>query len=227
MCYYCIMVRFINKKNIFLLEWTAIAFMQLQKHFTYIRRYNAPKHFPCIYAIWHENQFGVYGVPNVSNTNILISNSLDGQIVASGAQSLGFKICRGSAGRKGAVSSTLKLIEKLKEGDDVAIMVDGPRGPYHEVKHGAIALAKDTGYPIVPMHWYSEDKTFVKIPSWDKMLSPIGPCRILNLFGDPIYVGDRSYEEVALEVKEALLKLERIAPEKYKEAKAKKLWNQK
>ena len=221
------MVRLINKNNIFLLEWAAIAFMQFQKHFTYIRRYNAPKLSPCIYAIWHENQFGVYGVPNVANTNILISNSLDGQIVSSGSKSLGFKICRGSSGRKGAVSSTLKLIEKLKAGEDVAIMVDGPRGPYHEVKRGAITLAKDTGFPIVPMHWYSEDFTFVKIPSWDKMISPIGPCRILNLFGEPIYVNDENCEQIAQEIKSSLLELERIAPEKYKQAKAQKLWNKK
>lgn len=227
LCYYIFMVRLINKKNIFLLEWASISFMSIQKHLTYIRRYNAPNQTPCIYVLWHENQFGVFGVPDVSNTNILISNSLDGQIVASSAASLGFKICRGSAGRKGAVSSTLKLIEKLNSGEDVAIMVDGPRGPYHEVKHGAIALAKDTGCPIVPLHWYSEDITFVKIPSWDKMISPIGPCRILSLFGEPIYVKDDSYEQVADKIKESLLNLRDIAPEKYKEAKKQKLWNKK
>ena len=218
------MVRLINKKNIFLLEWTAIAFMHTQKHFTYIRRFNSPKESPCVYALWHENQFALYGLPDISNTNILISNSLDGQIVASAAESLGFKTCRGSAGRKGAVSSTLKLIEKLKSGENVAITVDGPRGPYHEVKQGAITLSKDTGLPIVPVHWYSKDITFVKFPSWDKMLSPIGPCRILVLFGDPIYVGEKSCEQVSQEVKNSLLELERIAPTEYEEALKKRLW---
>ncbi len=201
--------------------------MQIQKHLTYVRRNNPPTQVPCIYVMWHENQFGVYGVPNVRNTNILISNSLDGQIVASGAGSLGFKICRGSSGRKGAVASTLQLIEKLKSGEDVAIMVDGPRGPYREVKHGAIVLARETGLPIVPMHMYSDDFTFVQFPSWDKMYSPIGPCRVLVLFGDPIYVGDKSDEDVAREVKESLLALESSACEKYKEAKKNKLWSKK
>ena len=212
------MVRLINKKNIFLVEWASIAFMQIQQHLTFIRRYNAPTQSPCIYVMWHENQFGVFGVPDVRNTNILISNSLDGQIVASGAGSLGFKICRGSSGRKGAVASTLSLIDKIKKGEDVAIMVDGPRGPYREVKHGAIVLARETGVPIVPMHWYSEDITFVKMPSWDKMISPIGPCRILNLFGEPIYVEGKTDEDVAKEIKDSLLQLESIGKEKYKEA---------
>ncbi len=218
------MVRLINKKNIFIVEWALIVFMQIQQHLTFIRRDNAPKQSPCIYVMWHENQFGVFGVPNVRNTNILISNSLDGQIVASGAGSLGFKICRGSSGRKGAVGSTLNLIEKLKQGEDVAIMVDGPRGPYREVKHGAIVLARETGFPIVPMHWYSEDMTFVRFPSWDKMISPIGPCRILNVFGDPIYVEDKTDDQVAQEIKESLLNLEVITPDRYKEARKNKRW---
>lgn len=221
------MVRLINKKNIFLLEWAAIAFVQTQKYFTDIKPYNMPVQTPCIYALWHENQFAVYGLPNISKTNILISNSLDGQIVSSAATSLGFKVCRGSAGRKGAVSSTLKLLEKLKSGEDVAIMVDGPRGPYHEVKHGAIALSSDTGLPIVPVHWYSPQLTFRKFPSWDKMLSPVGPCQILCLFGDPVYINGRTYEQVAEDVKSSLLELERIAPEKYKEAKKQGLWKKK
>ena len=221
------MVRIINKNNIFILEWLAIAFIHTQKHITYMRSYNLPKVSPCIYAFWHENQFGVYGLPNKNNTNILISNSLDGQIVASGAQSLGFKTCRGSSGKQGAVSSTLKLIEKLKQGECVVITVDGPRGPYHEVKNGIVALAKDTGVPIVPVHWYSPEKTFIRFPSWDRMLSPIGPCRILTLFGDPIYVKEESYEQVCVQIKDSLLDLERIAPQKYKEAKAQKLWNKK
>ena len=118
-------------------------------------------------------------------------------------------------------------MEKLKSGEDIAIMVDGPRGPYHEVKHGAIALSKDTGLPIIPVHWFSPQFTFRKFPSWDKMLSPVGPCKILCLFGDPIYVDNKSYDEVALEIKNSLLELERIAPDKYKEAEKQGLWKKK
>ncbi len=221
------MVRLMNKNNLFLFEWAAIGFMQVQQHLTFIRRYNAPKIEPCIFAMWHENQFGVFGVPNIPNTNILISNSFDGQIVASSSGSLGFKICRGSSGRKGAVSSTLQLIEKLKNGENVALMIDGPKGPYHVIKNGAATLARDTGHPIIPMHWYSTDITFVQFPSWDKMYSPIGPCRILSLFGDPIYADNKSNEEINDEIKKSLQELEKIAPEQYKLARKQKLWNKK
>ncbi len=221
------MVRLINKKNIFILEGMACAFVQMQKHFTYIRRFNEPKQGAYVYAMWHENQFAVYGVPYINNVNILISSSLDGQIISNAAKSLGFKTCRGSSNRRGSVSSTLHLIDKLKSGESAAIMVDGPRGPYHEVKPGITMLSRESGRAIVPVHWCSEDFTFLKFPSWDKMISPVGPCRILNLFGDPIYTDGKTDEEVIGEVKNSLLELAKIAPDKYKEAKKLKLWNKK
>lgn len=36
------------------------------------------------------------------------------------------RVVRGSSNKKGAVTSTLQMIERLKEGESVAIMVDGP-----------------------------------------------------------------------------------------------------
>ena len=182
---------------------------------------------PCIYAMWHENQFCVYGLPDREKVNILISNSLDGEIISKVVENMGFKTCRGSSKRKGAVSGTLKMISKLKNGESIAIMVDGPRGPLHKVKSGAVVLARESGVPIVPVHWYSTDFTFVKFPSWDKMTSPVGPCRLLNVYGTPIYADGKTDEEAAKEIKESLLNLEITAPEKFKEAEKLKLWNKK
>ncbi|MGN0030944.1 MAG: lysophospholipid acyltransferase family protein [Candidatus Gastranaerophilaceae bacterium] len=219
------MVRLINKENMETVSNFAYFLMHIQEFFTYIVEINNPRISPCIYVMWHENQFCVYGLQDKGNVNILISNSIDGEIIARVVEKMGFQTCRGSSQRKGAVSGTLKMISKLKNGEDIAIMVDGPRGPVHKVKSGAIVLAREAKVPIVPVHWYSEDFTFVKFPSWDKMTSPIGPCRLMNLYGEPISVEDKSDEQVAEEIKTSLLHLEEIAPKKYKEAKKLKLWN--
>ena len=221
------MVRLINKDNMKKVSELAYFIMHIQEFFTYIAEMNNPGVSPCIYAMWHGNQFCVYGLQNKSKVNILISNSIDGEIIASVVEKMGFQTCRGSSQRKGSVSGTLKMISKLKDGEDIAIMVDGPRGPIHRVKSGAIVLAREAGVPIVPVHWYSPDITFVKFPSWDNMTSPIGPCRLLNLYGEPIYVEGKTDEQVKEEVKNSLLELEKIAPEKYKEAKKLKLWKKK
>lgn len=221
------MVRLINRKNMGQLTNLAYSIMKVQECFTYITEFEVPVVKPCIYAMWHENQFCVHGLPDRANVNILISNSLDGEIIAKVCEKWGFKTCRGSSNRKGAVSGTLKMISKLKQGENIAIMVDGPRGPLHKVKPGAVVLAREANVPIIPIHWYSPNFTFVKFPSWDKMTSPIGPCWLLNLYGNPIYPEGKTDEQIAKEVRDSLLNLEKIAPEKYKEAKNLKLWKRK
>jgi len=218
------MVRLINKNNVKHFSNFLFRILKLQEIFTHIKNVDAPELQNAIYVMWHANQFLVHGLPDRKNVNVLISNSLDGDIVAYICERWGFKVLRGSAGKKGAVSSTLKMLEAIKKGESVAIMVDGPRGPYHEVKKGAITLAKESGIPIVPVHWYSNQFTFKRFPSWDKIACPVGDCRIINIYGKPIYPNDRSDEEIAGEIKESLLNLEKIAPQKYNEAKEQKLW---
>jgi len=218
------MVRLINKKNMKTVADYVYSWMYVQDKFTYIAEYNNPGITPCIYVMWHGNQFCVHGLPERNNVNILISTSIDGEIISDIACRLGYQTCRGSSGRRGAVSGTLKLISKLKNGENIAIMVDGPKGPVHKVKPGAITLAREAGVPIVPVDWYSDNITFLRFPSWDKMTCPFGPAWILNTYGEPIYTEGKSDDEVAEEVRLSLLKLAELAPERYKEAKKLKLW---
>ena len=225
------MVRLINDSNIDFLANTAYRLMRLQEIFTHIHEYNNPNLKPCIYAMWHANQFLVHGLEDKANTSILVSNSIDGEVVARAVEKWGFKVVRGSAGKKGAVESTMQMLTRLKNGECVGIMVDGPHGPLHKVKNGAVKLAQMSRAPIVPAHWYSPQKTFINLPSWDKMKTPLGDCKILNLYGEPIYVNENATDEELSEAKEnirtQLLYLEAKAPEIYNEAKKQKLWNKK
>ncbi len=225
------MVRLINDSNIDFLANTAYRLMRLQEIFTHIHEYNNPNLKPCIYAMWHANQFLVHGLEDKANTSILVSNSIDGEVVARAVEKWGFKVVRGSAGKKGAVESTMQMLTRLKNGECVGIMVDGPHGPLHKVKNGAVKLAQMSGAPIVPAHWYSPQKTFINLPSWDKMTTPLGDCKILNLYGEPIYVNENATDEELSAAKEnirtQLLNLEAKAPEIYNEAKKQKLWDKK
>lgn len=225
------MVRLIKKENSKYVGKVVSGYMQLQKYFTHILEINNKNLKPCIYAMWHHDQFCIYGVQDKVNTSILISNSADGDIVAYAVEGLGFKTVRGSSGRKGAIESTLKMVELLENGESVAITVDGPRGPLHNVKNGAIRLAKMSGAPIVPVAWYCPQWNFVPLPSWDKMTAPIGDCKIVNLYGEPIYVSkDITHEEEA-EVRQCLKasleELQKRLPEVHREAKKNNLWSKK
>ena len=108
-------------------------------------------------------------------------------------------------------------------------MLDGPQGPLHSVKNGAVRLAKMSGAPIVPMGWYCPQWNFIHLPSWDKMTAPIGETKIVNLYGEPIYVPKDLPQDKEVEIrrqlKDALDDIHKRLPEVYKEAKKNKLWN--
>lgn len=222
------MVRLINNKNVIVLKKLISGYMQLQKYFTHILEVNNKNLKPCIYAMWHADQFCVYGIEDKAHLSILISTSFDGDIVAYSCEGLGFKTVRGSTGKRGAIESSLKMVELLNAGESVAIMVDGPNGPLHSVKNGVVRLAKMSGAPIVPVGWYCPQWNFVNLPSWDKMTTPIGEAKILNLYGDPIYVPKDLPQEkevdIRNQVKASLQDIQKRMPEVYKEAKKNKAW---
>ena len=198
-----------------------------------IRNVNYPKlEEKVIFAMWHSDQCSLHGIPfeKRKNVNILISKSGDGEVIARVVQRWGFSTVRGSKDigerKKGGVRATMEMIEKVNEGQNVAIMVDGPAGPLHEIKNGVIKVAKHTGGAIIPMVWYSPNKSLVKLPTWDKFEIPLGFTKLVNLYGEPIYVPENSTPEedkaIKEKLKKALFELEKQAPEAFKEAYKKK-----
>ena len=217
------MVRLMHKGNVKYFAAALKGILKTQEIFTQLKSVKHPEVKSCIYAMWHGNQFCVYGLPERHKVNILVSNSLDGDIITHCLYSLGLKAVRGSTGRKGSVGGTMQLLDCLKSGESVAIMVDGPRGPVKKVKGGIIKIAQMANVPIVPVHWYSPQLNFIKIPSWDGMTSPIGFTRIINIYGEPIYVPQNLTQEDETKYKEKIekssLELEEKAPKIFEEVK--------
>ncbi len=181
--------------------WILIRLLKLffltEQHLLKIKSINYPKS-QFIFSMWHCHQCLVYGVEDKSKFYALISASNDGEIIAKAAECLNIKSVRGSTKRRG-VAASLELIEKLKEGNSVGIMVDGPRGPKGKVKDGIINIAKISGVPIVPVAWHSKSKLFFELNTWDKFKVPIGPCKTVALYGEPIYIpSELSKEEMKM-----------------------------
>ena len=207
------------------------AFFAFQRHFTHIVEVNQPNAEPCLYAVWHGNQCCVFGLKNKGKTNVLISRSRDGDIVAAGVEMLGFKTIRGSKGKKGAVEATLQMIDILKKGENCAMMVDGPKGPAKKVKDGIIKIAKLAGVPIVPMCWYSSNPNWLRFNSWDSFTVPILDVRLINLYGEPIYVDpngdDAADEEARIKLQKSLDDLDTRIADEYNKVYWHGLWRRK
>lgn len=220
-----------GEKQLNLLAKLVYIIFRIQQPFTRIKEVNNPEIKPCIYAMWHAHQCCIHGIEDKSNLNVLISRSIDGEIIARTVVKWGFKVVRGSKGKKGAIEATMQLIDRLKNDECVAMMVDGPSGPAYQAKNGVIKIAKMSGAPIIPTYWYSEDPSFLKLPSWDGFRYPFFYTRLLNLYGEPIYVSadntDEQDEQVRMQLQESLNNLEKRAPEVYKEVHRFRFWPQK
>ncbi len=222
------MVRILDGKNTEILSKIVFKFFRIQGIFTRILEVDNPNIVPCLYTMWHAHQFCIYGLPNRANTNVLISRSKDGDVIADAVEKLGFKTIRGSKGKRGAVEASMQMIDALKNGENCAMMVDGPKGPVRVVKDGAIKIAKLTGAPIVPVYWYSKNFTWVKFPSWDAMRCPIFATNLINVYGEPIYVSpDGDEEEARQKLQRSLEELEQKAPKAFDEVYKFGIWRRK
>jgi lysophospholipid acyltransferase (LPLAT)-like uncharacterized protein len=139
-----------------------------------------------LYCFWHSNLFVLCYTHRSSNAGLMISQSFDGEIVSRILQRLGYKIFRGSTSRGGAVA----LLKMLKDQScDLALTVDGPRGPAEKVKSGAVMLAAHSGSPILPISVVASRAWRMK--SWDRLIIP-KPFSIVTIkHGDLIMVERR------------------------------------
>ena len=101
------------------------------------------------------------------------------------------------------------MVRAIKNGSDMAIVPDGPRGPRHRLQLGVIELARRTGNPILPLTFSASKKKIFK--TWDRFLLPYPFSKGVFVWGEPIYVdrdGERDYlEEMRLLVERRLNEL--------------------
>lgn len=134
-----------------------------------------------IFACFHQDDLTC--LPYFSNQNIciLISQSKDGQILASAVEHMGYQTVRGSSHR-GGVAGLLAGMRKVMEGHKMTIAVDGPKGPIYKVKEGITAVSEKSNRPIVPVRGYPEKK-FVFEKSWNKATLPMPFTRVTLKIG--------------------------------------------
>ena len=153
-----------------------------------------------IFAFWHGRQFLLFH--NHRNTGKVIpaSESRDGEIQAVILKRFGFDVVRGSSKRKGD-RALLGLVDGLRRGKDVAIAVDGPRGPVYEVKEGITYLAGKLEKVIVPVTTGAKRRWILET-IWDKYLLPAPFTKAVVVYGEPLTVSGTDAEELRVKREE-------------------------
>jgi lysophospholipid acyltransferase (LPLAT)-like uncharacterized protein len=146
-----------------------------------------------IFCGWHGNSFMFANHFRKRKFWVIISNSNDGDIQDRIFRSLGYQSIRGSTGR-GGVRAALEGVRKLREGGVMAITPDGPRGPSKEVQGGVMLMAHKSGSGLVPVGIDAKSKKVFE-KSWDRYFIPMPLSKAAMIFGEPIYIPEKSTEE--------------------------------
>ena len=148
-----------------------------------------------IYAFWHDSMFLLPAAHRNTGIVVMVSESRDGEIAAGLLGHFGFEVARGSSKRRG-YRGVMSLINGLRRGRSVAIAVDGPRGPRHEAKEGALYLAGRMGAPVIPVATWTK-RNWVLDRAWDGFIIPRPFTAGVIRYGQPITVNGTSKEEIA------------------------------
>jgi len=116
---------------------------------------------------------------------IMNSTHRDGEIITRVIKRFGISAVRGSSTR-GWTGGLKGMLEAYRQGYDLIVVPDGPRGPRYQAKPGVLQLARATGAPIFPVTYGAKWK--ITLRSWDRLLIPFPLSRVTYVIGPSIRV---------------------------------------
>ena len=146
-----------------------------------------------LFALWHGQNFPLFYWARCMDLLLLPIDNWRGDILDFLAKQYGYETVRlpvsGTPFQHG--KSIIKLIETLKEGQHIALAVDGPPPPHknHKAKAGILYLAEKTSHPIVPVgiKMMHSLKLFWR---WDKYEIPLPFSEVRIAFGDHLFIAE-------------------------------------
>jgi lysophospholipid acyltransferase (LPLAT)-like uncharacterized protein len=154
----------------FLKLWWRTLRIRVAKEIEHFQRASHPH----VVVFWHCNLFAIGELHRrISRSRPLVamvSASKDGEWLAELLRRLGIPSVRGSSHRGGEHAYAAAKCS-LRNGCDVAITPDGPRGPKFHCKGGALRLSMEESLPILMFQFrYSKALT---LSSWDGFRIPL------------------------------------------------------
>ena len=144
----------------------------------------------------------------------MASRSRDGDLATGVAESLGYRIFRGSPG-KGGATALKQLITAFRKCAGGGFVADGSKGPARIAQKGILILAMYTGAPVLPFSMAA--KPCWRAGSWDRTVLAMPFARIVYAFGPLIRVergaSAERIEQYRIELEESLNRITELAQE--------------
>jgi len=152
---------------------------------------------PIIFACWHGEllmlPYLYKHYRKKPHAKVLISPHFDGELISRTIKYFGLGTLAGSTD-KSAARVLIQAIKTIKEGYDIGITPDGPKGPRREVADGIIVMAQKTGAKIILVE--IKPTQFWELNSWDKFVIP-------KPFGTLHFYASQEIDISGLELEEA------------------------
>jgi hypothetical protein len=103
------------------------------------------------------------------SVSVVISEHFDGEVISRIIRFFDILSIRGSS-RKGAAKAMINIIKSFKDGSNIGITPDGPKGPLHSVSESPIYLANKLGADI--LFFTYKASSFWRLGSWDGFVIP-------------------------------------------------------
>ncbi|MGE5352017.1 MAG: lysophospholipid acyltransferase family protein [Acidobacteriota bacterium] len=164
-----------------------------------------------VFAFWHGSMLIPWYINRDLKFSALVSRSKDGSLLEKILAKWKYRVIRGSSNDGGTQALKL-LLQAATSGRPIAITPDGPKGPYHKLKAGAVVVAKKAGIPLILVGVGVKEKRILR--SWDRFELPKFFTSINLVFSDPVFVSSElSYEETTKLIEECERKLNDLQEE--------------
>lgn len=164
---------------------------------------------PFVYVSWHSQLLPLVWAHRGRDIAIMVSEHRDGELIARVAHAIGLRTVRGSTTR-GAARALLGACREIEGGHEVAVTVDGPKGPAGTVAPGALVISQRTGAPMVPIA--AAASRAWRLNSWDRFVIPKPFARVVVTYGSPLRVDAESPRGAAADVERVRLAIEALPP---------------
>jgi len=153
-----------------------------------------------IFAFWHGRMMLLPAINPPRKMHVLISGHRDGRLISQVIARFGQATIEGSSS-KGGTEAVRAIVRLLKNGDNISITPDGPRGPNQQAAMGIITIAKLSGKAVLPVTFSASKHK--RLRSWDRFMvaKPFGKLKFC--IGAPIIVSTAD-EAARLQIETAM-----------------------
>ena len=145
---------------------------------------------PVVVVFWHGSYLPLFALAAGRPVTVFTSLSFRGRVIASICRAFGYTPSLLAPGRRGYHRMREALFAQTigtTNSVPVAIAVDGPQGPFHDVKPGALLIAAKMEAVLVPLSVRSRPNWTIT-SRWDRFTVPLPFAEVSLHVGEPIKV---------------------------------------